>query len=415
MFALIDCNAMYVSCEQVFRPDLRGKPCVVLSNNDGIVVAANRQAKEVGIEKFDAYFKQKTLIEKKHVAVFSSNYTLYADLSSKMMNVISEFAERSHVYSIDETFIDLNGYSKLDLFNYCLDIRKAVWKQCRLPVCVGVGQTLTLSKIANRIAKEHIRSNGVYVIDSEKKRLACLKSLPVSDVWGVGKRLTKRMNALGINTAYDLASMGFNDAKRTFNIDIERTVRELNGQVCKFWDDCSADKKQIFSTRSLGNRITNIDALREALAFHTAIVAKNARQQGSACAVIMAFASTSRFDDIYHYFKQIHAFEYPTNDTIKLTRAVSEMASQLFRDGIQYYKIGVGALELVSDKHRQLDLFSKPENPALMKTMDTLNEKYGSGCVFLGTQGSDQQWAMSRSFLSPQYTTRVADLPKINC
>lgn len=408
---------MYVSCEQVFRPDLRDKPCVVLSNNDGIVVAANRAAKEIGVKKFDTYFKQKGLIAQHNVTVFSSNYALYADISSHMMHIISEFAPRSHEYSVDEMFLDLDGIANLhcDFEQYCLEIRMAVWKQCRLPVCVGVGETLTLSKIANRMAKSNRDLNGVYIIDSEKKRIECLKNQPVSQVWGIGRKLTKRMQFIGIHSAFDLATMNPHEARRTFNVDVERIIRELNGQTCKVWDECRADKQQIFSTRSTGKRITDLEQLRQALAYHTAIVAKNARRQKSACSVLMAFAKTSHHDPNPQGFKSLHKFDYPTNDNIQLTRAVSAMAKTLFREGVRYYKIGVGALELVSDKHRQLDLFSHAEKPELMQTLDKLNQQYGANALFLGTQGTNQEWKMARNFLSPQYTTRIKDLPKIKC
>lgn len=417
MFALIDCNSMYVSCEQVFRPELRNRPCVVLSNNDGIVVAANRAARDVGVKKFGTYFQQKGLIEQHKVAVFSSNYALYADLSSRMMQIISDFAARSHVYSIDEIFLDLGTMTNIvpNLLQYCTDIRRRVWKECRLPVSVGVGNTLTLSKMANRMAKGKRELNGVYVIDSEEKRIQCLRTQAVSQVWGIGRKLTKKMQFIGVNSAFDLANLDPHEARRTFNVEVERTVRELNGQICKTWDECRADKQQIFSTRSTGKRITDIEQLRQALAFHTAIVAKNARKQNSACAVLMAFAKTSAHDPNPQGFKAVHHFDYPTNDNLRLTSAISAMAKTLFREGVPYYKIGVGALELVSDKHRQLDLFAQPEKQALMRTLDTLNLRYGKNAVFLGAQGTDQEWGMKRDFLSPQYTTRVKDLPKIQC
>lgn len=417
MFALVDCNAMYVACEQVFRPDLRHSPCVVLSNNDGCVVAANRLAKEAGIKKFEPYFKQKKLIERHQIQVFSSNYELYADLSEKMMNVISRYSQRSHVYSIDEIFLDLNNYSSiiLSLTQYGSTIRKSVWKECRLPVCFGAGETLTLAKLANRIAKVHKEINGVCVIDTESKRVDYLRQLPVSDVWGVGRQLTKRMNWMGIHSAYDLACIPPQKAKQCFNVEVERTVRELNGQPCKIWDECRVDKQQIFSTRSVGTRITNIEHLKQALAYHAGIVSRKARAQNSACAFLTAFASNSPFDEVPQTYKGRFAFDYPTNNSSLITGAVTSIADSLFNSEVEYYRIGVGLLELVSDKYRQTDLFATPDNPELIKTMDKLNSRYGDGTVFLAAQGTKQEWQMKREFLSPRYTSRFKDLPKIQC
>ncbi len=408
---------MYVACEQVFRADLRQQPCIVLSNNDGAVVAANRLAKEVGVKKFAPYFKQKTLIEQQGVHVFSSNYALYADLSAKMMATITAFSAKSHIYSIDECFLDMSHLSHLesDLIHFGHRVRQAVWKECRLPVCFGAGETLTLAKMANRSAKVHRQLNGVCIIDSERKRQQYLAAQPISEVWGIGRRLTLRMKMMGIHTAFDLANLNPEQARYAFNVDVERTVRELNGQACKAWDECRADKQQIFSTRSVGQRITSLELLKQALAFHAATVARKARSQNSSCSVLMAFANSSPFDDVPQSFKSTHQFEFPTNDTLRLTNAVASIAPRLFRPGVEYYKMGVGIMDLVSDKQRQGDLFDEPGNPTLMLALDKINHQFGRGSVFLAAQGTKQEWQMKQEFLSPQYTTRLKDLPQILC
>ncbi|MPW37316.1 Y-family DNA polymerase [Vibrio sp. B1Z05] len=417
MFALIDCNAMYVACEQVFRPDLRQQPCIVLSNNDGAIVAANRLAKEAGIKKFQPFFKQKSLIKQKNIHVFSSNYALYADLSAKMMATVTAFSPRSHIYSIDECFLDISHLSQMepDLIKFGQKVRQTAWKECRLPVCFGAGDTLTLAKMANRAAKVQRDLNGVCIIDSEIKRQTYLATQPISEVWGIGRRLTHKMNWMGITTALDLANLSPEQARRSFNVEVERTVRELNGLSCKMWDDCRADKQQIFSTRSVGSRITAIEVLKQALAFHAATVARKARQQNSSCSVLMVFANTSPFDDVPQSFKCTYQFEFPTNDTSRITQAVTLLATRLFRPGVQYYKIGVGLVDLVSDNQRQGDLFAEPENPALMKTLDNLNLQFGRESVFLAAQGTTHEFKMKQNFLSPQYTTKIKDLPKVLC
>jgi DNA polymerase V len=418
MFALVDANSFYCSAEQVFRPDWRGKPIIVLSNNDGCIVAANRQAKEAGIEKFLPYFKVKELCAQRGVIVCSSNYELYADLSSKMMNIIGRFAPEQHIYSIDESFLSFkNCYPAIR----CLStqgqlIRRAVWKETRLAVCVGIGETLTLAKIANHAAKKVKGYHGVCVINTDQERVAILKQLVVGDVWGIGRRISKKLALMNIHTAYQLACMPPGLARKQFSIEVERTVRELNGQVCKVWDEARADKKQIFSTRSVGERITDFESLLQALSKHVGIAASKARKQGSSCKTMLLFASNSPFDERSVSYKAIVHFPCPTNCTVELTKAMSEAAPKLFRDGVRYYKIGIGLIDLASEQNSQLDLFNPPTaKPALMLTLDHINQRYGSDTVFLAAQGIEHKWAMRRDLLTPQYTTKWLSVPHIKC
>jgi DNA polymerase V len=418
MFALVDANSFYCSAEQVFRPDWRGKPIIVLSNNDGCIVAANRQAKELGIPKFSPYFKVKNLCIKHGVIACSSNYELYADLSSKMMSVIGRFAPEQHVYSIDESFLSFaRSYPAIK----CLQaqgqlIRRTVWKEVRLPVCVGIAATLTLAKIANHAAKKIEGYRGVCVIDSDQERIAILKLLSAGDVWGIGRQIGKKLELMNIKTAFDLANMPAGIARKQFSIEIERTVRELNGQVCKVWDEARADKKQIFSTRSVGDRITDFNYLLQALSKHVGIAASKARAQASSCKTMLLFASNSPFDEQPRSFKTIVHFASPTNCSAEITEAMTQAAPQLFREGVRYYKIGVGLIDLASDRHRQLDLFNASNaNPVLMHTLDGLNQRYGRDTLFLAAQGIEQKWAMRRDLLTPQYTTDWASLPRVKC
>ncbi|MEE1981387.1 Y-family DNA polymerase [Shewanella xiamenensis] len=417
MYALVDANSFYCSAEQVFRPDWRGKPMIVLSNNDGCIVAANRQAKELGIPKFAPYFQLKDQCQKLGVIACSSNYELYADLSTKMMSIIGRFAPEQHVYSIDESFLSFKHCPAIkSLFEQGQLIRRAVWKEARLPVCVGIGSTLTLAKLANHAAKKLSGYNGVCVIDNEPDRLAILKSVEVGEVWGIGRRISKKLALMEINTAYDLASMPAGLARKQFSIEIERTVRELNGQACKQWDEARADKKQIFSTRSVGERITDYELLHQALSKHISIAAAKARKQGSLCKAMLLFANNSPYDEQPTGAKTLVHFPCATNCSAELTRAMSVVAPKLFRQGVRYYKIGVGLLDLVSEKYRQFDLFNAPPaNPQLMRTLDSVNHRYGSDTLFLAAQGVDQKWAMRRELLTPQYTTDWGCLPQIKC
>ncbi len=408
----------YCSAEQVFRPDWRGKPVVVLSNNDGCVVAANRQAKEAGIEKFKPFFQVRALCEQKGVIALSSNYELYADLSSKMMQVIGRYAPEQHIYSIDESFLSFERcYPAIPcLKTHGMKLRRAVWRECRLPVCVGFGPTLTLAKIANHAAKKIQGYNGVCVLDSEQERRTILSKLGAGDIWGIGKRIQARLKFMGINTALELADYPPALARKEFNVEVERTIRELNGQPCKAWDQSRADKKQIYSTRSAGQRITDLESLRQALAKHANIASLKARQQNSLCKVMLCFANSSPFDEKAVTRRAIHRFAYPTSDVTQITKAATLLAEELFCEYVRFYKIGVGLLDLTDGKHEQSDLFNPiPNDPKLMTVYDSLNQRYGSDTLFLGAQGIAQKWSMRREMLTPHYTTKWQDLPVIKC
>ena len=389
---------------------------MVLTNNDGCVAAASKPAIEVGIKKFAPYFQQKELIEKHGIAVFSSNYTLYSSISESMFNTLFRFGE-GHVYSIDEAFLDLRKQSKLipNMAEFCKEIRQTVWKETRLPVSIGVGPTLTLAKLANRMAKNCPNRTGVYIIDSERTRNESLQQ-SVSEVWGVGRRLNKRLNALGFKTAHDLAKLSPKQARDTWNVELERTVRELQGELCKHWDEVKADKQQIFSTRTTGKPITSFDELTEALTMHSSIAAKKLREQNSLVKTLYVFANNNDFHRSVQGIKGIHTFSAPTSDSTVIAQAMRSLVSSLYRNNIRYKRVGVGLIEIVSSEHYQLSLFEKDDtNPALMNVMDKLNNFYGRDTMFLASQGTKKEWAMKRNFLSPSYTTSWKELPIVQC
>lgn len=265
MYALVDAVAFYASAEKVFDPAIRSKPVVVLTNNDGCICAVCPIARKLAIPKFQPYFQVKKILEDNQVVIRSSNYELYADLSERMMNVIGRFCDNQHIYSIDESFLNFTGFKKLihDWHRYGHDIRRTVWRETKLPVGVGFGPTATLAKAANHAAKKLPGFDGVAVIDSEASRVAILKAMDVQDVWGVGRRLAKKLKAMNINTAFDLAEQDPRKIKRLFSIVLERTVNELRGKSCLAWDEVRQDKKEIFSTRSFGERITDATALKQ--------------------------------------------------------------------------------------------------------------------------------------------------------
>ncbi|WP_137297662.1 Y-family DNA polymerase [Psychromonas sp. SP041] len=419
MYALIDANSFYCSAEQVFRPEWRCKPIIVLSNNDGCIVAANKQALELGIKKFQPFFKVKSLCEHYGVIVCSSNYELYADLSHKMMQVIGRFGPEQYIYSIDESFLNLNECNKAipDLMLHGQKIRRAVWKENRLPVCVGIGKTLTLAKVANHVAKKWPGFNGVCVFDDEKLKKEVFEQLCPGDVWGIGRKTNEKLKQNGITNVWQLSKADVKNLPAAgFNVELERTIRELNGIPCKNWDSVRADKKQIFSTRSLGERINDRESLNQALAKHAGIAAEKARKQGLVCSALMVFSANSPFDHNPCSFKFLTQFYPATNNTAHLLKAISENIHLLYRPGVSYHKIGVGLIELSSESHMQWDLFNPPQtNAPLMNVLDKINERYGKDSAFFVAQGTQEKWGMRRDLLTPQYTTNWNHVPIISC
>lgn len=420
MFALVDANSFYCSAEQVYRPQWRKKPVIVLSNNDGCIVSANRLAIQAGIKKFVPYFQMKELCRQNGVIVCSSNYELYADLSAKMMQLIGQFASQQRVYSIDESFLHFaDGDSRLSLSHIqqrMLLLRRTIWKELRLPVSVGVANTLTLAKAANHIAKQSIDYQGVCCLGLDNDPITLLSHMDVGSVWGIGRKTAAKLKQIKIFTALQLAQFPPKEARKRFSIDVERTIRELNGERCIEWQQVRAPKQQICSSRSMGERITDFHSLQQALCKHAGIAAAKARADGLNCAVVMAFASNSPHDIRPQRYRMQHQFVVPTNDTAIITKAVYDGCKQLYKPGVGYYKLGIGLLGLEPVLHQQFDLFAKDKsNPKLMGAYDAINHKYGTDTVFMAAQGINPKWGMRRDFLTPKYTTKWQDTPKIRC
>ena len=421
MYALCDVNSMYASCEKVFDPSIRNKPVVVLTNNDGCICAACGIAKRMGIgKKFVPYFQVKKELEAAGAVIRSSNYELYADLSQRMMDTCARFAPDINVYSIDECFLyypkqssaTQEGWESLGM-----QIRKAVWREVRLPICVGIGPTPTLAKVANHAAKKIEGFKGVAVLDTKNIRKTVLSKMAVTDVWGIGNRLGKRLNALGVNTAWELAKRDPTQIRKEFSILVENTVRELNGEVRHSWDTVRAAKKEIYSTRSFGERITDFEELRSALASHAEIVATKLRKQKSLTSSMTLFATSSPHDTEGYFRKSyFHHFAVSTNDTRNILKVIEIAMSQLYKPKVRYYKCGVGLMGLQNEELFQYDLFTPSnDNTKLMACMDTINARYGRSTVHIAAKGFEQKFAMRRAFLSPQYTTKWSDIPKIIC
>ncbi|WP_114324877.1 Y-family DNA polymerase [Candidatus Colwellia aromaticivorans] len=417
MYALVDAVSYYASAEKVFDPSIRNKAVVVLTNNDGCICAVCPIARKLGVPKFIPYFKIKNFLAKNNVVIRSSNYELYADLSEKMMNVIARYCDNHYVYSIDESFLKFKNYRYIDNWHdYGHLIRKAVWKEVKLPVGVGFGLTPTLAKAANHASKKLSGYNGVAVIDNDKSRKEILSRMSLTDVWGIGNRLGKRLSILGIQNAWELANQDAKYMRQQFGVVVERTIKELNGTTCLNWDDVKQNKKEIFSTRSFGQRITEYTELRKALSSHGDIVARKTREQRSLIKRVLIFASSSPHDDNYYKRSVIYEFPIASDNTQQISAAISSVLNEIFVSGVFYYRCGVGAIELENSQFKQQDLFfTNTENPVLMSCYDKINQRYGAGSVQLASQGTTQKWQMRREFLSPSYTSKWRDIPKIIC
>jgi len=417
MFALVDAVAFYASAEKVFDPALRNKPVVVLTNNDGCICAVCPIARKLGVPKFKPYFQMKKFLAQHNVVIKSSNYELYADVSEKMMNVISRYCDNQYIYSIDESFLQFKNYSFInDWHSYGHEIRRAVWKETKLPVGVGFGTTPTLAKAANHAAKKLNGYNGVAIIDDDHSRKEILSRMSLSDVWGIGSKLSNRLAMLGLKTGWDLANQSPKNMRKQFSVVVERTVNELNGVRCLNWDDVKQDKKEIYSTRSFGQRITEKAELRKALSTHADIITRKARKQNSLIKRVLIFAASSPHDD--NYYKRSLTYEFPqaTNNTQQINHAISYVLDELFLSGVYYYRCGVGAMELENANFIQPDLFmTQTDKPELMTCYDRINQRYGVGAVQIASQGTQQKWQMRRAFLSPSYTSKWRDIPKILC
>ncbi len=413
--ALVDCNNFYVSCERLFRPDLDGVPLVVLSNNDGCVVSRSNEAKALGIKMGQPWFDYKKLSEEHGILAFSSNYALYADLSNRVMSILSDFAPRHEVYSIDECFVDLTGMPKLREVSYAM--RERVGKWTGIPVCVGIGPTKTLAKLANHVAKKHPRSKGVFNYNalSDEQKVQLLRRIPVEEVWGVGRKLTQRLEGHRIRSVLDLRQAHVPTLRAEFGVVMEKIQRELQEVPCIELQEIQPDRQQIIASRSFGKMVSELPVLQDALSTFVANACAKLRRQGSNAAVIQVFLQTNRFrKDLPQYMPSLAVpLAYPTNDSLEVNRWASALCERMFKAGYQYKKAGVMLSEISSVTHQQGDLLEEaaPNKGKLMLALDALNQRFGRGTVKVSTQGVYQDWQMRQERKSPSYTTCWEDIP----
>ncbi len=418
MFGLMDCNNFFASCERAFNPALRNRPVVVLSNNDGCVIARSNEVKAMGIPMGTPAFKIKQLIADKKIFAFSSNYLLYGDMSRRVMALLAEQVDKMEIYSIDEAFFIVPPTD--DLKSFGTTVRQYVSRSSGIPVSIGIAPTKTLAKIANHFAKKFPAYNGVCVIDTDDKRITALKMTPIDDVWGIGRRLTGRLNKLGIKTAYDFTQLPRSYVRKTMTITGERMWCELTGQSCINLEITAPDKKQICTSRSFGRMITQLDELAPAIASHAAACAAKLRAKNLCAVSIMPFVNTNRFrTDLQQcQLSQIVRLPYPTNDTRIIMQHALDALGKMYRPNFYYKKAGVIITEIISDSQKPLDLFATHNNhksEQLMGAIDSVNEKYGRGTVRMTIELSDNKWKMHRDLLSPQYTTDINQIIDINC
>ncbi len=418
--ALVDVNNCYVSCERVFNPSLEGKPVVVLSNNDGCVVARSSEVKALGVPMGEPWFRLKILARKHGIIAYSSNYALYADMSNRFMSILSAFSPNIEIYSIDECFLDLSGFQK-DLTEHAQAIRQKVKQWVGLPVCVGIGSTKTLAKLANHVAKKRPEWNGVCDFTAMPASLQdrLFSEIDAGEIWGVGRKFKESLNALGIGTALDLRNADPAWIINRFSVTLGRTVSELNGIPCIELEEAAANKQQIMSSRSFGQPVQSFDELKESVTLHAARAAEKLRHQGSIAGGIQVHIRTNPFkpdDPQYSQGITVPIIE-PTDDTMRLTKAALAGLKKIYRPGHAYAKAGVMLVELSKKNQLPIDLFADMETverrSRLMKTMDAINLRYGKNTLGPGISGmaGRRSWSMKRGNKTPAYTTDWKELP----
>lgn len=405
----------------MFRPDLANKPVVVLSNNDGCVVARSREAKALGLKMGMPAFKLREFFKTHGVIAFSSNYALYADISARVMQTLEDMAPVVEVYSIDEAFLDLTGVnSARDLTEFAIEIRERLLQWVGITVCVGIAPTKTLAKLANHGAKSWPKTGGVVDLTSRERQRKLMALLPVSEVWGIGGKLTTRLEAIGIRTALDLADTPAKQIRQQFSVVVERTVRELNGESCLELEELPQTKREIVSSRAFGERVTDKQQMQQAVAEYVHRACQKLRHEGCEAKQLSVFIRTSPFSDLikdpYYANSRNAELSIPSDDTRDFLHVASSLIDQIWKDGYRYAKAGVMLSDFYPTGVQQGDLFAASEcikgNSALMSVLDRINEQHPNS-LFFASKGTGQTWAMKRELLSPAYTTSWKGLPRV--
>jgi len=420
MFAIADCNNFYASCERVFQPHLEGKPIVILSNNDGCVIARSNEAKLLQVAMGAPYFKIQDYVKQEGIAVYSSNYALYGDLSNRVMQILSGFAPRAEVYSIDECFLDLTGLPQ-DLTEYSLQICKTVKQWTGIPISIGIAPTKTLAKLANRLAKKGHSANGA-VLDwrTLTNPDVVLATIALDDLWGISRRTATKLQALGIKNALDLRQSDPKQLRKHLGVVMERIVCELQGLSCIPLEDMPPPRKQILTSRSFGEKLTRFEDLRAAVSHFATRSAEKLRRQQLATSVLTVFVATSPFDSQNPQYSNsaTTVFAKPTNNAAELIHAAHHGLKRIFKPGFSYQRAGVILPDLLPAGVVQTSLFDLEENAnqsnELMATLDNINQRYGKKSIHYASEIISKRWHMRQQFKSPSYTTKWGELFTIN-
>jgi DNA polymerase V len=418
MFALIDCNNFYVSCERVFNPNLNKKPVVVLSNNDGCAISRSNEAKALGIPMGAPAFKYEKLFKKNNVKVFSSNFPLYGDMSSRVMSILSKFTPNIEIYSIDEAFLKFEGFENYDLKSYCQEIKDMVLKWTGIPISIGIAPTKALAKVANRIAKKFPeRTRGVYLIDSSNKKENALKWLKIEDVWGIGFRHAEKLRHIRISTAYDFTNLEDSWVRKNMSVVGVRLKKELEGKSVLDLEEVRSPKKAIATTRSFEGTITDYEKIKERISTFAICCAEKLRSQNSNCNSIYVFVRSNKFQKNKPQYRNgiLMTIPFSTNSNMIINKYAVEGLKKIFRKGINYKKAGIIVTSLDSSENHQLNLFENenPKHKYLMKAIDYIQKKEGQSKIKLASQDLRKRWKMKQEKLSPNYTCKVSDIIKV--
>lgn len=417
MYALCDGNNFFVSCERVFNSSLDGKPVIVLSNNDGCAIARSEEAKALGIKMGANFFEIEHIVKSNNVQVFSTNFTLYADMSIRMKGLLSRFTPNLEDYSIDEAFLDFSGLDKSTLRDYGLEVVHTVTQGIGIPVSLGIAPTKTLAKLANRFAKKYSGYQNVCIIDTDDKRIKALQYTDVSDVWGIGRRSSKKLKERGVNTAYDFTQLNRSWVRKHLTVVGERTWCELNGEPCIYLESVEPDKQSIMVSRSFGKMLDDIEIIKEAAATYSCMAAAKLRKQKGCAKSLVVFLETNRFRDDLPQYRNHILINMPvaTNSSIEIVNYMSEGLEKIFRKGFYYKKVGIMLMDIVSEDAVQgylWDEVDRIKHKRLMEIIDTTNNRYGSNSLKLAVLGDGEQWKIKQKRLSPCYTTRMKDFPR---
>ncbi len=421
MFGLVDCNNFYVSCERVFRPDLQRHPVVVLSNNDGCLIALSPEAKALGLKRGDVFFQVRGVLERYGVMVFSSNYTLYGDMSRRVMWLLSEFTPRLEVYSIDEAFLDLSGMGDgTSLTAYGERIVRTVGRGTGIPVSMGIAPTRTLAKIGSKFAKRYRGYHGCCVIDSASKRETALRLTPVSEVWGIGHRMSERLRTFGIHTAWDFSQMKAERVRRNFSITGLRTWRELRGEACISVEELPVNKTLCTSRSFAAGGLNTLSALEEAVAGFAAETVRKLRKQAAATRSLIVFAHTSMFrrDQPTDYLQGTQQFAVPTASLPEITSAALQVLRSTWKsEQYHYKKAGIIASDICRQRDILPDLFdrvNRTKQESLQRAIDAVNQRYGQNALHCAVQsGGHFADCLRADHKSPAYTTSLSDIIRV--